>query len=462
MKAFTHVKLLTHGLLTAGLLLTGWPTSRAQAPDTTPTVATTNATEPTLRATVATYRDDLRQTVLLASTQPQVLATLAQQRTASQQAFQNLIQNYGQTKQGWFYDLSRYPDLVHTLATMPERQDRQSVDALTKGLPTDMQESAWKVYRHHHDDLVQVDNLMQQDQQAFNQLIAPLDVSTQQAFRQLIATPDVLTELTDHVAETKQLGEAYQANPDQVVADLTAEHARVTAQNQQELTAYQQELGQDPQAKQELQQAGMDYAKANGYRTGINPDPGWPATSSYAYANPYPFWFGYPYWFGSPVWYPSAWWLGTGFYYGPYGSLAFYGLPSFGFTNWFYTSGRYVYPHLYNRFNTYYVGNMAGRHVLTPGNAGFMTAAHRSIGSVNGFGGAQAGWLTRSGQFNRLNSPANARIGATRSFSSPNFGGYRALSFGGGMRSFGGRSAGPGSFGGGMRSFGGGFHGGRR
>ncbi len=456
MNVFTHSKSLTHGLLTLGLLLMGWQTGLAQFAET----GTQPGNDPTLQSIVASYRDDVRQAVLLVSQEPTVLTAIAQQRANSEQAFMDLIDTYGQTKQGWFYDLARYPDVLHRLATLPARSDRPAVDTLTKGLPADMQESAWKVYRHHNDDLVQVDNLNQQAGQAFDNLIAPLDASTQQAFRKLLTMPDVLTQLTDQLDQTKRLGEAYRANPDQVTNDLTAQHDSITTQNQRELAAYQSELDKDPQARQELQQAGQDYARANGYRTnGINPNPAWPAAPSYAYASPYPFWFGYPYWYGSPLWYPSAWWLGTGFYYGPGGGLAFYGMPSFGFSNWFFGSGRYVYPHLYNRFNTYYVGNMAQRHVLTPGNAGFMTAAHRSLGSVNGFGGTQAGWLTRSNQFNRLNSATNARIGATRSFGGTNFGGYRAPSVGGGMRSFGGfRGAGAGSFGG----FGGGFHGGRR
>lgn len=370
----------------------------------------------------------------------------------SQQAFEAVIQPYGQNKQAWFYNLSRYPDILHALATLPKGTDEASVNALTKNLPTDIQEAAWKLYRHHNDDLVQVDNINQQAQQAFENLINPLDVPTQDAFRQLMDMPDVLTQLTDQLDKTTQLGEAYRANPDQVTKDLTALHDSLTVQNQQELADYQREINNDPQARQELQQAGQAYAKANGYNTGINPDPGW-VNTSYYYQNPYPFWFGYPYWYASPLWYPSAWWYGTGFYYGLGGNPVVFGLPSLGFSNWFFGAGYGAYPHLYNRFNTYYTRTIGEHRIWTPGNTGFMSAARRTFGPTTGLNNARANWLTNPNRYSRPNTWTNTGRGVTGRYMNSNAGGYYSQVWGGGTR----------SFGGGFSGFhGGGFHGGRR
>lgn len=432
-------------VLSLGLFFAQGPSVLAQVSDPTPQPVSSDAGQ-SLVSSVASYRDDVRQSVLLVSQQPQVLTHLAQQQASSQQAFDDLIHSFGQTKQGWFYDIARFPDVLHTLATLPDGTDRQTVQGVTKALPANVQETAWKLYRHHHGDLEQVDNLNQQAAQAFNTLIAPLDGPTQTAFRQLINMPDVLSLLTQQLDETTKLGRDYQVDPASVSQNLTALHDKLDAQNKQELADYQRQLDQDPQARQELAQAGKAYAQANG----INPNPAWPNNPVY-YQNPYSFWFGYPTWYGSPMWYPSAFGYGAGFYYGPGGNMIVYGLPSFGFSNWFFNYGYGYYPRLYNRFNNYYTYTVGARRVWSPTNAGFVGAAHRAFGPVNSYAGS------RSGRLGGLGSPrpygGTARVAAPMSrYQGMNTGGFRTQSFGG---SFGG---------GGMRSFGGGggFHGGGR
>ncbi|MBD2753961.1 hypothetical protein [Spirosoma validum] len=449
MKALIHFISTKTTLLTLGLLVAGWQSTFAQTTEAEQQPAPTD--NQTIVSAIAPYRDDVRRSILLASEQPQILSGLSQQRATSQQAFETIIQPYGQNKQAWFYNLSRYPDILHALATMPKGADESSVKALTKNLTADLQESAWKVYRHHYDDLVQLDNINQQAQQSFDNLISSLDVPTQDAFRQLIDMPDVLTQLTDQLDKTTQLGEAYRANPDQVTKDLTALHDSLAVQNQQELADYQREINNDPQAKQELQQAGQAYAQANGYNTGINPDPGW-VNTSYYYQNPYPYWFGYPYWYTSALWYPSAWWYGTGFYYGLGGNMVLFGMPSLGFSNWFFRSGYATYPHLYNRFNTYYTQNIGQHHILTAGNTGFMSAARRAFNPAAGSANARANWLTNPRQYTRPGNWTNTARGATGRYLDANAGAYHTQSWGGGARMSGG------SFGGGFH--GGGFHGG--
>lgn len=391
LKHFLPVNALWLGL---GLLVAHWQPTFAQLPNANQPAAQAS-TDGSLMSAVAGYRDDVRRSVLLVSQQPQVLNQLAQQQANSQQAFTDLVGSYGQTKQGWFYDMARFPDVMHTLASLATGADRATVDNYTKTLPTDLQESAWKLYRHHHSDLVAVDNLNQAADGAFNNLIAPLDRPTQNAFQQLIGLPDVLSTLTQQLDQTAQLGRNYQADPYGVTQQLATLHDKLTTQNEQDLANYQQELNGDPQARQELQQAGQAYAKANGYNGTINrpvgpPDPAWPVNSSNYYANPYPYWFGYPNWYGSAMWYPSAWWLNTGYYYGPGGNMVVFGLPSFGFSNWFFNYGYGgYYPHLYNRFNGFYARVGVGPRIWSPYNPGFWGAARRTFGPVGGVAGGR-------------------------------------------------------------------------
>ena len=453
MNTLKKIPLATAIFLGMGLFAPGQPAT-AQTPDTNRPAATAD-TPQTFASVIAPFRDDVRQAVLLASQRPDVLSQLANQQTSSHQAFLALIEPFGQNKQGWFYDMARFPDLMHTLATLPEGTDRTTVDGLTKALPTDQQTSAWKLYRHHHDDLVQADNLNQQATQAFNNLIAPLDGPTQTAFRQLINTPDVLTTLTQQLDKTAQLGRDYAADPTGVTHKLTALHDSLDVQNQRAVAAYQQELNQDPQARQELQQAAQDYAQTNGYKTGgISPNPAWPVNSAYYYQNPYLYWFGYPGWYGSPFWYPSAYWLNTGFYYGPGGNMVVFGLPGFGFSNWFFGGGYYGYPSLYNRFGTYYGRYYGDRRVWNGANGGFMGAAHRTYGALAVPG--RSNWNMGGGSFSRgsggftnggrVAAPSRS-VGGGSFGGSRGFGGFSGGGFSGG-RAFGG---GGGSHGGGRR-----------
>lgn len=452
---FPSANAFTLGL---GLLITQVPafaqTEYYTDPAASRPVSVAPAEQPFMAA-FATYRDDVRQAVLVVSQQPQVLTQLARQQSNSQLAFVDLIESYSQTKQGWFYDLARYPDLLHTLATLPGNTDQSAVNELTKALPADLQTTAWKLYRHHNADLVQVDNLNQRADQAFNTLLAPLDAPTQAAFRQLITLPDVLTTLTSQLDKTTQLGQQYATDPAGVTQQLTILHDSLTVQQQKELADYQQQLNQDPQAQQELQQAGKQYAQANG----ITPNPAW-TNPAYSYQNPYSYWSGYPYWYGSPMWYPGLAYS-TGFYYGLGGNMVVYGLPGYGFSNWFFRGGYGgYYPSLYNRFGTFYSGVVGRPRIWAGRDAGFFGNANRTYGPVTGSGLGRGNGVNQyggrsysgpnvwSGGNGRVAAPSAGR-GSSGGFSNGGFSGARG-SFGGG-----------GSFGGSRGSFGGGgFHGG--
>lgn len=453
MNAFTNFPKAKALMLSLGLLCAQWQPALAQTPDYGNQPSATADTNPSLFSSIATYRDDVRRSVLLASQEPQVLNKLVQQQANSQQAFGNLIQAYGQTKQGWFYDMARFPDIQHALALLPAGSDQSIVQAITKSMPANLQESAWKLYRHHHDDLVQADNLNQQANQAFEALIDPLDSATQTAFRQLITMPDVLSLMTQQMDQTTQLGRNYQADPQGVTQQLTALHDSLDVQNKQQLADYQQQLDQDPQARQELQQAGQEYAKANGYNTGINPNPAWPVNSPNYYQNPYSYWFGYPYWYGTAMWYPSAWWYNTGFYYGLGGNMVLFGLPSYGFSNWFFNRGYYAYPRLYNRFNTFYTTSLSGRRYY--GNYGFAGAARRAFSPT----GRSYGSYGRGGSYGTANGGARMAtpMGRTQNMGGNSYPSSRSWSGGySGGRSYGGGFGGGRSFGGGGGSRGGG------
>jgi hypothetical protein len=70
-----------------------------------------------MQQTVASYDADVRESILTASQYPVVLVNIQNVHNQAQNSFQNVIKDFSQKKQGWFYELTRYPDLLHTLAT---------------------------------------------------------------------------------------------------------------------------------------------------------------------------------------------------------------------------------------------------------------------------------------------------------------------------------------------------------
>jgi hypothetical protein len=389
------------------------------------TFAQTNQleTDKGMQNSVAAYDGDVRQAILLASQHPQTLSTLQQAKNQTQASFRALINDFSEKKQGWFYELTRFPDLTHTLATMPEGKSREAIQQL---LPSNgdenLEKAAWRLYRFHKEDLQQADALNQQAQDTFAKAIQPLDTPTQEAFNKLAKYPDIMVLLTDNLDLTTKLGQQYAADQEGVKTQLATLHDSLMIQNQAQLAAYKKELESNPQAKQELNQAAKDFARSNGYIL-PNGQVAYGNNYNYGYANPYSYWFGYPSWYGSPLWYPSAYWGSFGLSYG-FGGFGFSAFPYWGFSNWFYNGGYYLnYPYLYNHFGNYYRIAMVNRPMMGYRDNGYNRVTRNQY---NSFG---------NGNYNRSNTyrQSNGSYGGFQ-----NRGGFS----GGGGRSFGGSGGG--------------------
>ena len=405
-------------------------------------------TDQSLLKAIAPYNDDVRNDILVATQYPDVLAKLAGIREKSSAGFQQIIQNYAQKKQGWFYEVSRYPDLMHKLATLPRKTSHEAIDGMVANVdPTpELKEAAWKLYNNHHKDLVAVDNLNEEASSSFQSMIALLNPDARQAFRTLEEMPDVLSLLNDHSDLVTRLGERFKDNPADVRNDLAGIHDQIEAQNKEELATYQDELKQNPQAMQELSQASQEYASQGGYS--------YPAPTGdkvVNYGSPYSYWFGYPYWYGSAMWYPGMYGYGSGFYFGMGGYPMVYAMPSLGFSRWFFGGAYRNYPHLYRQYGDYY-RTIAPRHYGYSPRTAFIGSAARHF---NPGVGSRSYLFDRSQGMRSAPRPINAQgyrsMPRSNSFSAPS----RSYgSFGG--RSFNGGGISRGGFGGG------GFRGGRR
>ncbi len=419
-------------------------------------------TDKGIAASIAPYESDVRTAILEASQYPTVLTQLQKSQAQSVESFQKLIKGYNQKKQGWFYTLTRYPDLIHTLAALPKKQSKEDIYKLLPNQHPDLKEAAWEVYRKENGMLVKIDNLKTASEQDFDKTISTLSAPTLAAFKKLETMPDVLTLLTNNIDLTTRLGEHYKSNPAELNNRLSAIHDSLNVQNQYENQTLQKQLADDPQATAELTQAAKDYASDNGYEPPSEQNDDMSNPNSY-YDNSYSYWFGYPYWYATPVWYPGSFWYESGFYMG-IGGFGFYGFPSYGFSNWFFHGGRYNrYPHLYHQFGNYYEHNRSEGRVMGGVNHGFMSEAGNHF-HPNGENRMQH--ITSPSEYHR---PANyqrpaAPAPASRPVSNQsNSNTYHAQSwgtYGGKTNSVGGSHGGAPSGGGGSRGGGGGSHGG--
>lgn len=406
-------------------------------------------TDQSLLKAIAPYNDAVRNDILVATQYPDVLGKLAAIREKSSVGFQQIIQNYGQKKQNWFYEISRYPQLMHKLATLPRRTSRETVDGMVANVDqsSELKEAAWKLYNNHHSDLVAVDNLNEEASSSFQGMIALLDPDAQQAFKTLEEMPDVLSLLNDHSDLVTRLGERFKDNPGDVRNDLENIHDQIEAQNKEELAAYQDELKQNPQAMQELSQASQEYASQGGYSYPV------PTGDKVVnYGSPYSYWFGYPYWYGSPMWYPGLYGYGSGFYLGLGGYPMVYAMPSLGFSRWFFGGAYRYYPHLYRQYDHYYHTIAPRNYMYSPRTAFIGSAARHFNPSVG-----SRSYLFDRGQGVR-SAPRSMNAQGYRSMPRGNTFSAPSRSYG----SFGGRSFNGGGGGFSRGGFSGGFRGGRR
>lgn len=347
-------------------------------------------------ASIAPYNVDVRQAILQASQYPQILTQLQKSQAQTIESFQSMIGSFRQTKQAWFYTLTRYPDLMHSLAILPKKQNKEDVYRLLPNQDPDLQKAAWQLYCHEKEDLVKVDNIKISAQQEFEKIIQNLDVSSIAAFQKLSTMPDVLTLMTNNIELTSKLGNQFRENPMQLNEQLTVLHDSLNVQNQYEIATFKKQLEENPQAMQEMGQAAKDYASANGYN--LPTQQNYNNYPSNYYGNPYSYWFGYPSWYGSPMWYPGGFGFNSGFYSG-IGGFGIYGFPSYGFSNWFFNLGYYNrYPNLYRQFGNYYHGNISGHRVMGSVNNGFMGAANHHY-TPNG--GNRLNYLTSPSGYSR-------------------------------------------------------------
>jgi hypothetical protein len=145
---------------------------------------------------IAPYSPDMRSAILDVAQYPQILVKLERIQARSSQSFQDMIAQYPQSEQEKFYQLSRFPDLIHQIVGTGQKMS--DIKPLLKDYPPKIQDQIVDVYNTHFKEVVQIHNLYQSSQTALEKVIANYPKNVQDDFQKIIAMPDVMTLLTDN------------------------------------------------------------------------------------------------------------------------------------------------------------------------------------------------------------------------------------------------------------------------
>jgi hypothetical protein len=434
-------------------------------------------------AAIAPYSSDVRDAILNVSQYPQTIVKIERVQARTSQSFQDRVSAYPREEQEKFYELARYPDLIHQLVEGPPKTLEQVKPTLTN-YPKETVDAVSFLFPMRLADLTAMDKMYQKSQETVDKLTNSLPSDAQADFKKVVAMPDVMNLLTERIDLVVSLGEAYKADPQGTKEKLDQQSGQINAQNQKDLDDYKKQVESDPQMQEEMKKSAQEFAdsySANGEDQSPsdavlsqNQQP--TVVNNYYYGsnynpNPYPYWFGYPYWYSYPMWYPYPLYYHTGFYLGVGGNLVVVGLPSRAYSGWFFNYGYHRYPRYYSYCNNFYV---AHRSYVdhTSVYRGFHSNVNRHFGAINRQSNVNhninpARQESRTSTANRnasVSRPAapihnsnNFRNSInSNSFNRQGFSNFHATQFH--QQSWGGVRGGGGSFGGGARMSGGGGH----
>jgi hypothetical protein len=296
---------------------------------------------------LALYPDSIRLQIFQACEYPAIIVNVASLQKNSSSTFANLVSSFPQNKQEDIWNLTRYPNLISQLVQGGQKS-KADIEAILAGYPSEIHDVALNYATDDYALLKSVDDLQNQTNQQFQQLISAYSPDVQKVFTNLLQLPEVLSLLNDHLSLTVRVGDHFKRDPQRVIRKSDSVALVEARQNAQQVQDWKQTLQQDTGAQRELKAAANEYADSNGYNTSDVTAPRDSNDVNNYSVNPYPYWFGYPDWYPYAYWYPYPYWYDWGFYYGPYGNMVVFGCPSFYFTNWYFWHPNHWsrYPHL--------------------------------------------------------------------------------------------------------------------
>lgn len=301
------------------------------------------------------YPDSIRSAIFLASTYPQGFVRLDEIQKSTSGSFQKIISKYDKNKQQQFYDISRYPELISLLIKNRNKPENE-IDPLLKGYPQKIQLAAKELRKHHHETLVEIEQLHSLFQTKYMEVVNSFPASVKSAFNILLKTPEVVSALSDEIKATVTLGDVYKRNPMLLKQKADSLSLEIAKQKVLDFQDWTKTMNNDT-INSNLKKIAAEYAKEHNDDIENTNEPG----NIYVIhdLNPYPYWFGYPYWYAGPFWYPYPWWYHCGYYWNSYGTIVFVSMPTYYFGWWYFNNPHhhYYYPQTSNLFYNHYYGH---------------------------------------------------------------------------------------------------------
>ncbi len=107
-------------------------------------------------SSIAPYPPDVREAILNVSQYPQKIVKLERIQARTSQSFQDLVSNYSREEQMKYYELGRYPDLVHQLVEDSPKTLEQ-VKPMLSNYPKEVADAVTDMYPMHLADLKTID-----------------------------------------------------------------------------------------------------------------------------------------------------------------------------------------------------------------------------------------------------------------------------------------------------------------
>jgi len=268
--------------------------------------------EQTAIEAIALYPQKERMALLEASLHPEILVRMENIRSNTEEQFKVKVSTLPEDDQKKIYNLSRYPDLMATICETTKPRSNQEMKDMLQAYPEDIHEDAMDINQKHFARLVEIQQLYNQADNAFQTMLGTYPEPVRETFYTLLNLPAVVEIMTDNMSLTVLLGDIYSRDPQGLVRELDSLNIVLAEQRAQEISDWKQQLEENPEAMQEYEAAAKEFASDQGYDDEVYTGPVPDLYADQVYIDyiwrPYPYWFGWPYWYTYPCWYPYPYW----------------------------------------------------------------------------------------------------------------------------------------------------------
>jgi len=283
------------------------------------------------------YPEETRKTILEATLHPEVLAKLNIIQIKTSNNFKSIVDELSEQDQIAIWDLTRYPNLISSLAKIKPASNLDW-DKLLIDYPSTIHNRAIAVHQNIFPILEEINKLNDAAALAFKNVMEKYSVETKIVFEDLIDLPEVLDVLTNNINLTILIGDVYEDDPQWLLRKTDSLSLVVARENALEFEEWEKNLSENPELITDLEESVEAYKEENTFDDDYY-DYEDEQTRSYHDAHShfhYSFWFSYPYWYTYPRWrcYPN--YYDWGFYYHANGPIVFIGFPSYHFTHWYF------------------------------------------------------------------------------------------------------------------------------